>query len=75
MRRNPFTALAVALIVSCGMLGDQVNAMTPASPPMLGAQSQSLALLQQAAVICGNNGCAPVQTKRVEHPKKLQSIR
>jgi hypothetical protein len=73
MPKNLFTALAAAIFLCCGMLGGQVNAMMPATASAVGAARDGAALLQRATVICGSNGCATVQTKRVQHPKKLQS--
>jgi hypothetical protein len=69
------TAFAAATILSVGMLGTPANAMTLAPASALGAARADTALVHQATVICGNNGCVPVQTKRVEHAKKISNIR
>lgn len=72
MRNILFTALAAAVVVA---VGTSANATAPASAATVGAARADAAPVQVAAVICGGNGCAMVQTKRIEHPKKLQYIR
>lgn len=70
MRRSLLTVLAVASIMSAEMLGHQAGAMTLIPPSALGIANANVTLVQKAAVICGGNGCAPVQTKRVQRHKK-----
>jgi hypothetical protein len=74
MPKTPLAALAASIILLGAMLGSRVCAMTIAPSSTLGVAPDAT-LLHRATVICGSNGCAPVQTKRVQHPKKLQYIR
>jgi hypothetical protein len=43
----------------------------PAAPPMSGVATAPAAAVRIAAVVCGNVGCVPVQTK-VVHRRKVQ---
>ena len=67
MRKIVLTAMATAAILSGGMLGSEAGAMPLATPAVLNAAAGSL--VRQAAVVCGGNGCAPVQTGRVQRRK------
>ena len=62
MRQNYFVAVAAAAILSATMLGNQAEAMTLSSPAALGAVTAEANLVRRVAVVCGSNGCAPVQT-------------
>ena len=64
MRKTVLTALAVATILSGGMIWNQVHAMTRVVPLALGVAGADAALIQRATVVCGGNGCVPVQTSR-----------
>jgi hypothetical protein len=57
------SALAAAIILSGGLLGDRAEAMTVSAPGVASAQAS---LVEKAGVVCSGNGCAPVQTKRVK---------
>jgi hypothetical protein len=70
MQKTVLAALAVATILTGAVVGNRAAAITPASPPVLGATADNAGLVQQAAHICGNNGCVPVQTKRIFKPKQ-----
>lgn len=70
MPRSLLTVFAVATVLSAGMLDNQAGAMTLVPPSVVGIANADGTLVQKAAVICGNNGCAPVQTKRVQRHKK-----
>ena len=67
MREIILTAFAVAIILSGGVLGNRAEAMRLDTPSMLGVAAARAALVQQAVNVCGNSGCVPVQTKRVQH--------
>jgi hypothetical protein len=71
MRQTLLVAFATAAILSGG-LPKLANAMTPATPSELGFASPDAAFIQRATVVCGNNGCSPVQTKRVQRRKLPQ---
>jgi hypothetical protein len=71
MRKTLLASIGVSIILS-GAMGTHAGAMTPAPLSAIGPAAQAdAALVHRATVVCGNNGCVPVQTKRVEHPKKL----
>jgi hypothetical protein len=71
MRRDFLTAVAVAMILSGGMHVSAV-AMALAAPSALGVTTVDAYLIQRVTVVCGNNGCSPVQTKRVQRRKLPQ---
>ena len=65
MPKTLFTAVVATLILSGGLLGSRATAMpfvAPAGRDVTGANAD---LVQRTTVICSNNGCAPVQTKKV----------
>jgi len=64
MRKIILTALAAAAILSGGMLGNRAQAMTLATPSVLGVATADAALVRQAKAVCGSNGCVQVQTSR-----------
>jgi len=64
MRATLIFAVAAATVLP-GLLGDRVEAMPQPVPSAFGGATHQR-LVQQAAVVCGNNGCAPVQTSRVK---------
>jgi hypothetical protein len=71
MRKTLVTAIAAAAILTAGMHVKRVDAMSLALPSQLGVAAAHAAIVRQAAVVCGNNGCGPVQTQRVQrrrHP-------
>jgi len=61
MRKTLHLPLAVAAILSGGMLANRAEAITAVTA--LGIAAVDPALVQPARAICGTNGCAPVQTK------------
>jgi hypothetical protein len=67
MRKALLSALAAAIILSGGLLADRTAAM-PLATPASGA-----ALVEKATILCGGNGCAPVQTKQIQR-KKFQPL-
>jgi hypothetical protein len=66
MLKALIAAFAAAALLSGGFL-ESAGAVTFATA--LGGAG--IDLVQQASVICGTNGCSPVQTKRVQHRKPL----
>lgn len=64
MRHTLLSALALAALLSIVVPGERSTA--PAS-------ADHAASLRLAAVICGNNGCAPVQTK-AQQKRKFQTL-
>jgi hypothetical protein len=64
MRKTLLTAAATAAMLSGGTIFSHVEAMTPA-PSAVATAAAAATSVQQAAVVCGNSGCAPVQVGRV----------
>ena len=69
MRNALLTALAAATILLGGMLATRTEAMTAASAA--GTAATGAGFVKQAAVVCGGNGCGPVQTKPQRRRKLL----
>jgi hypothetical protein len=63
MRKTRLSALTAATILAVAMLADHAAAMPFAAPA-----GGSLAI-ENAAIVCGGNGCAPVETKPRQHKK------
>jgi hypothetical protein len=66
MPKTLLSALAAVTILSVGTLADRATAMPSAT---LTSASAHAALVQKAAVLCGGNGCAPIQTKQTQRKK------
>ena len=66
MQKTVLAALAAATILTSAVVGNRAAAITLAAP---GVAIANAGLVQQAAHICGNNGCIAVQTKRIFKPK------
>jgi hypothetical protein len=66
MPKTLFSTLAAATILSGAMLAGRASAMPSAA---LSSAPARTALVHEAAVLCGGNGCAPVQTKQTQHKK------
>jgi hypothetical protein len=64
MRRSLLVALAVAMMASNGFILHRAAAMTLAAPSTLGVATAGM--VQKATAVCGNNGCATVQVKRLD---------
>jgi hypothetical protein len=43
--------------------------MTTATPAALGVAAVDTGMIREAAIVCGTNGCAPVQTKLLQRRK------
>ena len=54
MRKTIFAILATTALLSTGMFGTRVEAMTPAP---LDVAAPNADLVQQSAVVCGPRGC------------------
>jgi hypothetical protein len=67
--RTFLTTLAAASVLAAGLLGNRADAFTLAAPSTLSVAATRAAAVQQVVSVCGTNGCAPVQTKRVRHYK------
>ena len=65
MWKLPLKAFAATMVLGLGAIGQRAEALPAAMPSMIFARVNS-ALLQETAIVCGNTGCAPIQTKRVE---------
>jgi hypothetical protein len=52
-----------AMVLATALLGQRVEATMPS---VLGAAAPVAGLVHEAAVVCGNGGCAPVQVKRMQ---------
>jgi len=63
MRKTLLATLAAATMLSIGLLATGVAAKSTAAPSTQGIEKGAAASFREAAVMCGNNGCAPVQTK------------
>jgi hypothetical protein len=57
MRKTRLSALTAAIILAVAMLADRAVAMPFAAP------AGDSALVEKAAIVCGGNGCSPVQIK------------
>jgi len=69
MRKILISAFMTAIILAGGIFSGRAVAMAPAATPALGTPAADAGLVQEAAVVCGNNGCAPVQTKAPQRRK------
>lgn len=67
MHKILMTALAAAAVFTIGMTDERSAAMTAATPSLAGAASP--ALVREAAIVCGGNGCNPVHTKSQKRQK------
>jgi hypothetical protein len=66
MSKTLFSALAAATVLSGATFAGRAVAMPSAALSSAPARS---ALVHEAAVLCGGNGCAPVQTKQTQRKK------
>jgi hypothetical protein len=67
MHKTLLSGLAAATLFAGGTFADRAAAMPLAAP------ASGTALVEKAAIICGGNGCAPVQTKQIQR-KKFQPL-
>jgi hypothetical protein len=73
MRRTFLMALASTAILSGGIIAGRVAAMPAPIAAAPGIAIAHAGLFRVAAVVCGGNGCAPVQTK-VHGRRKFQTL-
>lgn len=71
MRKIFLTALAVTAMCSAGPIADRAEARTAAAPAA--PATIKSALVREAAIVCGGNGCNPVHTK-AEQKRKFQTL-
>jgi hypothetical protein len=71
MHKTILTALAAATIFSGGMPVSRAEATTAATPSIVGVASSPQ--VREAAIICGGNGCNPIQTK-AQKRRKFQTL-
>jgi hypothetical protein len=69
MRQILLTACSAAIVLASGVVGHRAEAMTPIAPAAVGAAAARAAVIEQVVNVCGSNGCAVIQTKRVVHHK------
>lgn len=74
MPKIMLVALAATLLLAGGLRADCAVAMTLAPLAAYHAASGRAAPIERVTNICGSNGCVPVQTKRVQHPKPRPKI-
>jgi hypothetical protein len=67
MAKSLISGLTAVTVLFIGTLADRAASMPLAGPP------SGTALVEKAAIICGGTGCAPVQTKQIQH-KKFQPL-
>jgi hypothetical protein len=70
MRRALVAAIA---LFSTTMLAYQTSAMTLAAPAALGSAAAGTSAVMHTAVVCGGNGCGPVQTSAPRRPLKTMA--
>jgi hypothetical protein len=74
MRRSFLTVLAVAILVSNGIILHRAAAMSLAAPSALGVATAGSELVQKATAVCGINGCVAVQVKRLDKHQLHKTI-
>jgi hypothetical protein len=63
MRKTLLSAFGVAIVLSAALVADRTTAMPLAAP------TNGRSLVERVAILCGGMGCAPVQTKQIQHHK------
>jgi len=69
MHKILFTVFAAAILLTSGVAGHRAEAMTLTAPTAMSAAAARMAAVQPVASVCGSNGCAVIQTKKVVHHK------
>jgi hypothetical protein len=69
MRKTLLSALAATTILSAGLLASRAAAMTSAASAV--AVTAPDALIREASIVCGSNGCGVVQTKSTKQRKLI----
>jgi hypothetical protein len=70
MRRRLLTALASATLLAGGTIAAHAAAETAPLASTPGIAIPHAGLFREAAVVCGGNGCGPVQTS-AKHKRKF----
>jgi len=65
-------AFTAATVLSGGLSAGRAAAMSPAATSALSTAADA-GLVREATMICGNNGCLPVQTKAPQK-RKFQTL-
>ena len=72
MRKTLLSAVAVATILSAGLLASRAAATPSAAPAAaMAAMTAANALSREASIVCGSNGCGVVQTKSTKQRKLI----
>ncbi len=69
MRKILFTAFAAAIVLSSGVVAHRAEALTLIAPAAMSAAAARVAVVEPVVSVCGSNGCAVIQTKKVQHHK------
>ena len=67
--------IAVIALLSATTLAEQTGAMTLSAPVVLGTAATGASAVTPVAVVCGGNGCGPVQTSAPRRPIKTMMRR
>jgi hypothetical protein len=67
--------IAAIALLSATMLAERTGAMTLSAPAVLGAAATETSGVTPVAVVCGGNGCGPVQTSAPRRPIKTMMRR
>ena len=70
MPKTLVASLAAATVVSVGLLVSPAATLTAAAPAVHFVAAD---LVREAAIVCGGNGCNPVQTK-AQRKQKFQTL-
>lgn len=68
MQKTLLAAFAAAAVLAGATPGTRAVAMMVAPPPLPALASAPAASLERVTNVCGINGCAPVQIKRMHKP-------
>jgi hypothetical protein len=71
MRNLVLTAFGAAVLMSAPVVGARAAATAASAPPATSATQA--ALIREAAIVCGGNGCNAVQTKATKK-RKFQTL-
>jgi hypothetical protein len=71
-REGFFTAAAVTILLCGGLFYNADSAIAWPAPKALAAPATAI---EPVVNVCGTNGCAPVQTKKVFHHQKPGNIK
>ena len=72
MKKTVLSVLAAATLLAGAMFADRAAAMSPAAASVMAwapGVTANAALVREAGIVCGGNGCAPAQTGAVRRRK------